>query len=387
MKSCGAVADVRAVTLAARRSTSGSPAAKPERKPAIAERLESVLKHDDVRAVGDLQRRHRRLVAEVELAVGLVGGQHEVVLARQRGRPLVELERRLAPRSGCWGSSATARATRAQRRAGTASRSGRKPSARRSGSSSTCLPANSAPRSGHRVAGRRHGHEVAVEDLGELEDRLLGAERRDDLGVRVQRDAEAPRAPARRSRPAAPADPRPAGSASVGSIASAIASRMKAGVSSRGSPMPKSITSMPAAARRALGLGQPREGVGAADRSKVGESLTPRRRRPRGRGRQRTSAAISTDSSRRCAWAGAPGPKFTAGMPASGQLGHRGPGLLGRDLEVAGLAQRARPAGGWRRRLAARGVGVDPQLAVTAAQLEQVAPRPPRRDGPARSGS
>jgi hypothetical protein len=46
------------------------------------------------------------------------------------------------------------------------------------------------------VGGLRHDDELAAEHLGEVEDRLLGAERRDDLRVRVQRRPEAAPHPA-----------------------------------------------------------------------------------------------------------------------------------------------------------------------------------------------
>ena len=70
---------------ARRRSPSGSPV--------IDERFESVLKTTTFVAVGDLQRRDRRLV-EPELRVRLVGAEQEAVLARARGELLVERERR-----------------------------------------------------------------------------------------------------------------------------------------------------------------------------------------------------------------------------------------------------------------------------------------------------
>ena len=44
--------------------------------------------------VAELERRRRRLVAEVDLGVGLVGGEHEAVLARERRGLLVQRERR-----------------------------------------------------------------------------------------------------------------------------------------------------------------------------------------------------------------------------------------------------------------------------------------------------
>ena len=54
--------------------------------------LRQRVEHNNIRAVADLQRGLRR-VAEPQLRVGLVGGEHEAVAPRQGGRLLVERQR------------------------------------------------------------------------------------------------------------------------------------------------------------------------------------------------------------------------------------------------------------------------------------------------------
>ena len=86
-------ADVRAVALERgddRGVAGGEPGAIAGHRGALGERVED----DDVRAVGQLQGADRRVALEPQLRVGLVGGEDEVVLARQRGGALVELGRR-----------------------------------------------------------------------------------------------------------------------------------------------------------------------------------------------------------------------------------------------------------------------------------------------------
>ena len=105
--------------------------------------------------------------------------------------------------------------------------------------------------------------------------------------------------------------------------------------------MPKSMISTPAARSRAAGLLEAHERVGAEPGEHGGETdaHVPKASRT---WKDRSSAAISIDSSRRCACAVAPGPKLTAGKPGGGELRDRRPRLLGGDGEVPGLDQLAR---------------------------------------------
>ena len=241
--------------------------------------------------------------------------------ARQRGGALVERRAARSPRSGCSGSSATGSPTR-PRSAGTASRSGRKPFSASSGSSTTSWPANAR-------RARRPGSPGVVTATTSPPDapgrggrsppwsRASGRPRSPGRAPTPKRRAH----PAPRSPRAARAAPRPPGRSRRGSIAAASARRMNAGVSSRGSPTPKSMTSTPRSASAPLGLGEPHERVGLA--GPRGPGSAARERLQERAVAQRTSAAISTDSSRRWAWAGSPGPKLTASMPAARELGDR----------------------------------------------------------------
>ena len=84
---------------------------------------------------------------------------------------------------------------------------------------------------------------------------------------------------------------------------------------------------------------------------------------------ERTSAAISTDSSRRCACAGAPGPKLTASMPAAPNSATGVHACLGATRRSPARDQRARARVAGRDR-AGRRQRVDRQLAARA-QLAQ----------------
>ena len=145
---------------------------------------------------------------------------------------------------------------------------------------------------------------------------------------------------------------------------------MNAGVSSRGSPMPKSMH-VDARGRAAARLASVSRTNGYVRRPAQdgGEAHAHAANASQAARWQRTSAAIATDSSRRCACAGSPGPKLTASMPGRAELGDRRPGLLGRDREAAARDQRCarRVRGGDR---PGRRVGVDQQLAARA-QLAQ----------------
>ena len=203
-----------------------------------------------------------RVALEPQLGVGLVDGEDEVVLARQRGGALVELDASPWPPSGCWGSSATAARRRPSRR-----RRGRAASrARDRAASSTTARRRTAPRGrppDSRASVTTTRSPWAGEHLREVEDGLLGALRGDDLGVGVQGGAEAALPPSRRSPRAARAAPRPTGRSSTGSSASACsrARGMNAGVTSRGSPMPKSMTSTPRAIAACLASINRRNGI------------------------------------------------------------------------------------------------------------------------------
>ena len=139
-------ADVRPVALQRRHQlgvAGHEPRAVARHRRALGQRVE----HRHVRAVGDLQRRRRRLGAEVQLRVRLVGRDHEVVRREPAPPPARTAPAARSRPSGCSGSSATGSRSAATRRRRPTSRSGRKPALPRSGSSNTCLPANTAPRS------------------------------------------------------------------------------------------------------------------------------------------------------------------------------------------------------------------------------------------------
>ena len=252
------------------------------------ERLESVLNTAMFGQIAHLERRRGRL-AEVDLRVRLVGGEHEAVLARERRGLLVEGERgrragrvvrvvepqdrRRAPRC------------RAARRRG---RAGSRCSAR-SGSRSTSLPANgrAALVDGIGRGGHRHERRPRAPGRGGRcppWSRASGA-----LGVRVQRRAEAARDPAGDRRAQLRQARRRSGRGRRARSRRPRRARMNAGVSSRGSPMPKSIRSAPAASARRARLLQAHERVRREAR-RTGFSRTARRPpAPRGRAPARRS--------------------------------------------------------------------------------------------------
>ena len=100
--SCGATPTFGRYAFSAAMS-SGSPATKPERYPVIDERFESVLKTTTFAPVGDLSA-DAGGVAELELAVRLVGGEHEAVL-RASAAAARRTRAARSRRSGCSGSS------------------------------------------------------------------------------------------------------------------------------------------------------------------------------------------------------------------------------------------------------------------------------------------
>ena len=221
-----------------------------------------MLNTSDAGQVGELERRHRRLGAEVDLGVRLVGGEHEAVLARERRGPLVERERR-------------GRAGRVVR---------------------VVEPQDRRPRCqvarGDRV---EVGQEAGVLAQRQLEHLLAGEQRAalvDRVGGRGHRDAASPpstcarwkiaslepsvgstcvsgssAAPKRRASPAGDRLAQlgqpvaPTGRWRAARAPPTSAARMNAGVSSRGSPMPKSIRSTPSARSRRLGLVEAHERV------------------------------------------------------------------------------------------------------------------------------
>ena len=161
---------------------------------ALGERVED----DDVGAVLDLECRCRRGLAEPELRVRLVRAEKEAMLACTAGELLVERERR--GRSG-----RIVGVTRPEdrdfvpaiERVEVGQPSGLL--AQGDGGDLTACEARAA--FVDRVSGGRHRDDPAAAqcDLSEREDRLLGAERRNDLHGRIRLDAEAPRDPHRHS--------------------------------------------------------------------------------------------------------------------------------------------------------------------------------------------
>ena len=184
-------ADARAERLIAAISC-GSPAAKPERYPVIDERFESVLKTSTFVRSATCRAETRRLV-EPQLGVRLVGGEHEVEPPGELGEPLVELERR----------------DRARRVVRVVDPEDGRPLEHRLldrvevGEEPVLLQQRHGHRLGvgeegaalvDRVPGLGHDDRVlpgADHDLREREDRLLRAERRDDLRRLVELDVEA----------------------------------------------------------------------------------------------------------------------------------------------------------------------------------------------------
>ena len=187
-------------TARARRSSSGSPATNPERKPVIDERFESVLKATTPSRSASCSA--DGAAVEPQLGVRLVARR-----ARTRARAPAprararNAERRDGSRSGCSGSSARASAVRRQVSGGDGVEVGRNPlrlEQRQLDDLRARERARRARAPGIRARSRRRcrGRRGVEHDLGEREDRLLRAERGDHLSVGVERDAEAAADPA-----------------------------------------------------------------------------------------------------------------------------------------------------------------------------------------------
>ena len=171
--------------------------------------------------------------------------------------------------SGCSGSSATGSRCGPRSRRRPRPRSGRNPFGSVSGSAGDVAAGVARAPLGDRVARAwsrctRSFPPCGVEErLREVEDRLLRAEGGQDVGVGIEPGAEAPLDPARRSPRGARAARRRAGTTRSVRSASFRASRMNAGVSSRGSPTPKSTIGRPAAIASAFRRSSSSNGYGA----------------------------------------------------------------------------------------------------------------------------
>ena len=136
----------------------------------------------------------RAVAVEGDLRVGVVVDDQDVVLARELDDPLEE----------ALGHDRAGRVVRVveehqlrplgDRRASIASRSGTKPSSGSSAISTGSAPGEPRPAGVDGVAGVGRERVVARVQEGEVEveDRLLGADRRDDLALGVERHVEAP---------------------------------------------------------------------------------------------------------------------------------------------------------------------------------------------------
>ena len=204
---------------------------------------------------------------------------------------------------------------RAQTSAGTASRSGRKPSRGAQRQLDHLLAGEHGAALVHRVGGLRdddHDRRRAPARGGTPPpwSRTSGSPRCPGPAARRTGGRPTPRSPR-----AARAARRPAGTRDCGSIAS----------HQRLADERRRLLARLADAEvdhRHAGRRQPRAWPrsGARTGTSAGRSArgrASRARTPPARGSERTSAAISTDSSRRCACAGAPGPKLTASRPAA----------------------------------------------------------------------
>ena len=265
------------------------------------------------------------------------------MLARDRGGPLVELERR-------GGGRRVVRVVEPQDPDArpvdaTASRSGRKPRSAQQRELEHLLARERRAALGDRVAGRGDGDESPPTTWARWKIASLEPSVGRTSVPASSVGAEAPLDPARRSPRAAPAAPRPAGRSTSAQRAAPSASRMNGGVSSRGSPMPKSTTSTPRGQQLALGVGEAHERIRRAGRSRTGEGFIAPPRRPPAPGSSRTSAATEIASSRVCACGGSPGPKLTAGDARRRELRHRRPRLLGRHRRGRRRRSARRPAG------------------------------------------
>ena len=267
--SCGVTpVDGRSAFSAAisRASPATNPRAVPRHVRALAQRVE----HDDVRQVAELQARGRRSVVEPQLAVRLVQRQQDVVRRARSAASLEERERR-------GGAGRVVRVVEPQDArplpgAPRRSRRGRAGSrAPRAASRTASPPANRAPRSGivypGAVTSTRSRPDRGIQDgLRQREDRLLAAERGDQVGRRIERRRRTAGRPTPRSRRAAPADRPRAGTTTWERWPRAAASRMNAGVSSRGSPTPRSIKARPASSASCLRRSSSSNGYGSTFR-------------------------------------------------------------------------------------------------------------------------
>ena len=156
--------------------------------------LREGVERDDAGQVGELERGGGRLV-EPELAVRLVGGQHEPVLAGEPGEPLEKrtrrdrarrVVRRVQPDDG----GAFPEPVRGRIEVG------EEPGFLAERQLDHARAGEGRAASGYRIPGLGDDDGVATggrvqHDLREREDRLLRPERRDHLCVRVETDAEA----------------------------------------------------------------------------------------------------------------------------------------------------------------------------------------------------
>ena len=141
--------------------------------------------------VAELQRGRRRR-AEVQLAVRLVAGEHDAVLAAALGG----LREPVQWRDGARRVPGRVDPQQHEALPGDRVEVGQPPALVRERQLDHLGARERRTPRGHGVAGRRHRDHVAParlhEHLGEGEDRLLGAVRRDDRGVRVDLRPEAP---------------------------------------------------------------------------------------------------------------------------------------------------------------------------------------------------
>ena len=260
------------------------------------------------------------------------------MLARPRRRAPRRTRAARSRRSGCSGSRprrAPARPTRRTRRGRAASPSPRAAAPSDLRRRRTGLRA----RRRDTRAGDRDEPLLAERDLREREDRLLRAERRHDLASgSTWTPKRRPIQP--RDRLAQLRQPGARGYDDTSSTAATSASRMNAGVGSRGSPTPKSITSMPR--RRASARQSSSRANGYCARpARMGESCTVNAtaRNRWSAAKVRSSSAISTRSSTRVRVPGRAGAEVHRVEAAGGEIGDVRPRLLRLHLESAGRAQ------------------------------------------------
>ena len=232
---------------------------------------------------------------------------------------------------------------------------------------------------GHRVAGRRH-RDRAVDDLGQPEDRLLGAERR-----------HAPRCPgrARRRSAARPTRPRPRAARAAPRRAGRPRRRLDLDRRHRAADERRGLLARLADAevqdpdalvRAPARLGQADERVGAQAGQDGGAHAAQRLQHLVGaheRGDLRPARRAG-------ARAGSPGPKFTASTPARANSATGVHACLGSPRPPRRAARRRAgcrpgpgPTGRWRR----------PRARRARRTPRAAAPRRPRRGARARSGS